>query len=422
MKRKTLIILVFLAGAAGLVGYEVYRRISTATPASGAPVQSGPGGSTSGAMPKNAGPAGGPGGGPGGQGAAVAVEAAPVEISSVRELGLFTGSLQARSRFVLAPKVAGRLDRISVDVGDRVRKGQVVAVLDDREYVQLVEQAKADREVAQANLEDTRASLENAARDLERVKTLFQGRIASQAEVDTAETQYRRAETQYRILQAQVKQKQAALETVQERLASTRLVAQWDSPGETRVIGERFVDEGALLRANDPVVSVLDIGTLSATINVTENLYARMRPGFKAQAATDALPGKTFDGAVERIAPFLNETSRQGMVRVEIPNPTGELKPGMFVRVTLEYGRRDGVPTVPPSALVKRGDREGVFLLSDDGKSVKFIPVRVGIVDSGRVEITEPAIKGSVVTLGHHLLQDGSAVSLPGARQGGGRP
>jgi RND family efflux transporter MFP subunit len=352
----------------------------------------------------------------------VAVEVAPVEIGQVRELGFFTGSLQARSRFVLAPNVAGRLDRINVDVGDRVRKGQIVAVLDDREYLQLVEQAKADREVTQANLEDTQASLETAARDLERVKTLFAGRIASQAELDAAETQYRRAETQYRVLQAQVKQKQAALETVQERLASTRLIARWDSPGETRVIGERFVDEGALLRANDSVVSILDIGSLTATINVTETLYARMRPGFKAQAATDALPGKVFDGAVERIAPFLNETSRQGEVRVEIPNPTGELKPGMFVRVTLEYGRRDRVPTVPPSALVKRGERDGVFLLNEDGKTVKFVPVRIGIADSGRVEIVEPPLKGSVVTLGHHLLQDGSAVSLPGARQGEGRP
>lgn len=403
MKRKTILVIFCLALTSGLVGYEVYRRISTASPAGGPP-----GGA-------------GPAGGPGGRGtAAVAVEVAPVEIGEVRELGFFSGSLQARTRFVLAPKVPGRLDRITVDVGDRVRKGQAVAVLDDREYSGQVQQAEADLDVVKANLEDARSSLETAGRELERARTLFEGKIASRTELDAAETGLRKAETQYRVLQAQLRQKEAALETVRERLDSTRLVAEWDSGGETRVIGERYADPGALLRANDPVVSILDIGYLTATVNVTESIYGRMRPGLQARVITDALPGRIFEGEVERVAPFLNPTSRQADVRIGIPNPSGLLKPGMFVRVTLEYGRRDSAVTVPVAALVKRGERDGVFLLSEDAGKVQFVPVQAGVTDSGRVEIVEPRLSGEVVTLGHHLLQDGSAVSLPGA--GSGRP
>jgi HlyD family secretion protein len=255
----------------------------------------------------------------------VAVEVSPVETGPVRELGVFSGSLQPRSRFVLSTKVAGRLVRVNADVGDRVAKGNVVAVLDDKEYSAQHEQARADREVVEATLEDAGGSLETARKELERARTLFEGRIASRTELDAAETAMRKAETQYRVVLAQRRQKQAALETVKDRLDATRLVAEWEGGGETRVVGERFVDPGTLLRANDPVVSILDIGTLTATVNVTEGVYAKMRPGLPAGAVTEAMPGRVFGGRVERVAPFLNETSRQGEVIVEIPNPDGLL-------------------------------------------------------------------------------------------------
>jgi RND family efflux transporter MFP subunit len=271
------------------------------------------------------------GGGPGRNVPPVAVEVSPVETGPVRELGVFSGSLQPRSRFVLSTKVAGRLVRVNADVGDRVAKGNVVAVLDDKEYSAQHEQARADFEVVEATLEDAGGSLETARKELERARTLFEGRIASRTELDAAETAMRKAETQYRVVFAQRRQKQAALETVKDRLDATRLVAEWEGGGETRVVGERFVDPGTLLRANDPVVSILDIGTLTATVNVTEGVYAKMRPGLPAGAVTEAMPGRVFGGRVERVAPFLNETSRQGEVIVEIPNPDGLLKPGMFV-------------------------------------------------------------------------------------------
>ncbi len=406
MKKKRILGAVLAASLAVAGAYVIYGRVTrgaSAGPSAGRPSPGAPG---AGAPMRN--------------GAPVAVEVSPVENSPVRELGVFSGSLQPRSRFVLSTRVAGRLVRVNADVGDGVARGETVAVLDDKEYAAQYEQSRADLEVMQATLEDAGSSLETARRDLERARTLFEGKIASQTELDSAATALRKAETQHRVVQAQRKQKEAALETVKDRLEATRLVAEWEGGSEVRVVGERFADPGALLRANDPVVSILDIGALTATVNVTEAMYIRMRPGLPARAVTDAIPGAVFDGRVERVAPFLNETSRQAEVRIEIPNPQGRLKPGMFVRVTLEFGRREGAVTVPAAALIKRGEQEGVFRLADDGKTVSFIPVRTGITDSGRVEILEPPLSGRVVVLGHHLLQDGSAVFLPGSPGRGG--
>jgi multidrug efflux pump subunit AcrA (membrane-fusion protein) len=359
--------------------------------------------------------------------AAVAIETADITVMPLREISRFSGSLKARSQFVLSTKVAARLERVTVDVGDTVKRGQIVAILDDREYVASVKQAQADLDVARANLRDAGNTLETARKELQRVRTLFANKIASQTEKENAETAQRRADAQYAVAQAQIRQKQAALEMVKENLAATRMAADWDPralpppevfaapapAGDTRIVGERFVDPGVLLKANDPVISIIDLSSLTATINITETMYSRMKAGLPAIAETDAIPGKSFPGVVERIAPLLNQTSRQAEVRVGIPNPEGILKPGMFVRVSIEYSSREDAVTVPLAALVKRGEKDGVFLLSDDGKSVRFVPVTLGISDAGRAEILEPPISGKVVTLGNHLLQDGSEVFIP---------
>jgi RND family efflux transporter MFP subunit len=176
---------------------------------------------------------------------------------------------------------------------------------------------------------------------------------------------------------------------------------------------------GALLKANDPIVSVLDIGSLEASIQIPEQSYGRIRIGQAAVLTTDILPGRRFTGRVVRMAPFLQESSRQAEVWIEVPNPDGSLKPGMFVKVELEFARRENVLTIPSSALVRNQERQGVFLVDTTDAKARFVPVTTGITDGDRVEVLEPPLSGLVVTLGQHLLQDGSSVLLPGAT---GRP
>jgi RND family efflux transporter MFP subunit len=332
----------------------------------------------------------------------------------MRDMVSFSGSLQPRSRITIAPKAGGRLERLYVDIGDRVRNGQLIAVLDGEEYAQQVDQARADLTVAEANLEDSRIALEAARRELEQMSALREKKIASAAEYDQAADALSKAEARHKVVQAQLRQKQSALEAARTRSSYARVTADWQAGGGERVIGERFVDEGTLLRANDPIVSVLDIEVLLALINVTEQSYARVRVGQPAAVASDALPGRRFAGRVARIAPFLQEASRQAEVRIEVPNPDGALKPGMFVQVELELGRREEAVTVPVAALARYEDRNGVFLVEGEPRRARFVPVTTGITDGERVEVLEPPLAGTVVTLGQHLLLDGSPVLLPG--------
>ena len=344
---------------------------------------------------------------------AVAVEVAPVQKTSIRDIGSFTGSLLPKSQFLIAPKIGGRLKQLMVNVGDPVKRDQLIARLDDEEYVQQVEEAQAELQVAGANVEAYASALEVAKREFDRVKALREKKIASESELDVAEAEFKACQAKHKVSLAQVAQKTAALKAAKIRLSYATVRASWETGDERRVVGERFVDEGALLKANQPIVSILETHSLIAVIHVIERDYPEAKAGQEVTLTTDAYPGKTFTGRIVRIAPLLKETSRQGRVEIDIPNPDRLLKPGMFIRARIEFARHEDATVVPVKALAKRNGIQGVFLADAKARKANFVPVTVGIVNGELAEVLKPALSGQVVTLGQHLLEDGSSITLP---------
>ncbi|MFW6107411.1 MAG: efflux RND transporter periplasmic adaptor subunit [bacterium] len=326
---------------------------------------------------------------------------------------------------------------------------RLAAALDDEELAQKVAQCEAELGIARANVAETRSALAVAEREFERAKTLRGKTILSQSELDAAEARYKAAaarqevalaqvaekeaalkaaqvrlsETQkkaraaeLKLAQAQVARSEAALEAAQVRLSYTRIKATWDDGAEERVIGERFVDVGTMLKPNEPIVSVLDIDVLKAVVHVTERDYSKVRPGQEVSVTTDAVAGRTFTGRIVRVAPLLKEASRQARVEIEVPNPQRLLKPGMFIRAEINLGTHENAAVVPRSAIVRRNGRRGVFLADREELRAHFVPVSPGIVEGDLAELVDPPkrLEGAwVVTLGHHLLEDGSAITLP---------
>ncbi|MEJ2647851.1 MAG: efflux RND transporter periplasmic adaptor subunit [Sedimentisphaerales bacterium] len=352
--------------------------------------------------------------------AAVPVEIVAIRKDTIKDIGVFTGSLNARSLFTVAPKVSGWLRELLVDVGDDVSRNQVIAVLDDAEYTQQVDQAQAELRVAQANAQNSSSDYELAKREYDRVQALREKQIASASELDSAEASFNSVKTQLDVSNAQVEQKAAALEAAKLKLSYTKVRAFWEadpnSPSQqsdNRVVGERFVDVGALVQVNQPIVSILQNNVLLAVVYVVEKDYPKIKIGQEAVIDTDAYPGKTFSGKIARIAPLLQETSRQARVEIEIPNPEQLLKPGMFIRAKIEFADHENVTLVPRSAVVRRNETQGVFIIDKSSLKAQFVPVTVGIMNNEVAEILVPEISGFVATLGNHLLEEGSAVTLP---------
>ena len=251
---------------------------------------------------------------------AVAVEVAPVERGTIHDTGLFTGTLAARAQFVIAPKIPGRLERLLVGLGDRVKRGQLVARLDAEEISEQVRQARAELDVARANVEESLSALERGRNDYERAKALFAKEIASQAELDAAKAFFDGQTARHQVALAQVAHKEAALKSAEVRLSYTQICAVWEGGAEEWLVGERFADAGAMLRANDPIVSIVDIEWLTAVVHVVERDYTKVRPGQEVRISADAFPERSFAGRVARVAPVLREGSRQARVEIEVQN------------------------------------------------------------------------------------------------------
>jgi RND family efflux transporter MFP subunit len=381
--KKLLTTLLILA-AVGVLGVQIYRKAASAPAANGALRNKPP----------------------------VAVEIAPVEVASIQDIGRYTGSLYPASEFVVAPKISGRIEEIEVRMGDPVAAGQLIAVLDDDEYRQQVAQAAAELDVARATVEERRNTLENTRREYERTVALREKKIASQSELDAAEADYHVQQARFRVAGAQVAQKAAALKAAEVQLAYTRIRVP-ENHNDRKIVGERFLDPGAMVAANTPIVSILDINTLTAKIYVIERDYPMVRTGMTAELTCDAFADRRFTGRVSRVSPLLKEASRQASVEIEVANDDLLLKPGMFVRVEIALTRHDDATVVPLAALVTRNGQTGVFAADMQTMTARFIPVTVGITDSVRAEIVRPELSGQVVTLGHHLLEDGAAMRLP---------
>ncbi|MEE4243058.1 MAG: efflux RND transporter periplasmic adaptor subunit [Desulfopila sp.] len=344
----------------------------------------------------------------------VPVEVQEIQTGAIELRRTFSGALEPRAEFVVAPKVAGRLEKLTVNISDEVSRGQVVGELEDDEYVQAVAQAEADLAVARANLSEARSELEIASRELERVVTLRQRGVASESQLDAARANQLAKEVKSEVAQANVSRAGSLLETVKIRRSYTRISAGWSGGAEKRVVAERFVDEGEMVAANTPLLRIVEIAPIIGVIFVTERDYALLQPGQSVALVTDAYPGETFWGNIERIAPVFKETSRQARVEVKIENEDQRLKPGMFIRATVVLQKIADTPLLPEQALTKRGDVTGVFLVNEEGTSVRWHPVEVGIRDGNMVQpLGEGQLRGRIVTLGQQQLKDGSKITIP---------
>ena len=343
----------------------------------------------------------------------VPVEVAQIQRGPIALQRIFSGELEARAEFVVAPKVSGRVERVLVNIADTVKRGQVVAELDNDEYVQAVAQAQADLEVARANLSKAKSDLEIANREFERTESLLKRGIASDSEFDAASQDQLAKQAQLKVAAAQVAKAESSLETANIRLRYTKVTAGWTGGDEDRVVAERYVDEGQTVAANAPLLLIVELHPIVGVVFVTERDYAHLKPGQLVSLTTDAYPGEQYPGRIDRIAPVFRKSTRQARIEMTIDNPQHRLKPGMFIRATVVLARVPEATIVPEQALTIRDDRSGVFIVSEDGRSVAWREVKVGIREGDRVQVEGEGLSGRVVTLGQQLVNDGSPITIP---------
>lgn len=344
------------------------------------------------------------------------VAVAPVQTGAITLRRTFSGALEASASVTVAPRVPGQVRRLAVDIGDEVTRGQIVAWIDDRELSQAVLQSEAELSVAKANRDEAEASAEIAARALERIQALRKDGVASESELDAARTQALARQSRVAVTAAQIQRADATLEAARLRLAESTVRAEWtEDDGAPRLVGQRFVDEGANVAAGTSILSIVGLQPMVAVLFVPERDYARLAPGQPATLETDAYPGERFTGHVARVAPVFSRNTRQVRVELEVANEDLRLKPGMFVRAALDLGADERATIVPYAALTQRNDSPGVFVLDPSSSTVLWRQVTLGIREGDRIQVFGDGIAGRVVTLGQELCDDGAKVTVAAA-------
>jgi len=325
----------------------------------------------------------------------VPVAVAEVGVGAVEDRIVATGTLRAVEEVNLTVEVGGVLEIARGDggrrlaEGDRLRAGQTVAVITG-EDVRLAARTKA-----------TRQRFEQARSDLEAARGLFAQGLTPENQVHQAETAFEEAQLEYdRSLRAEERSRMVT------PIAGVVLRLARDASGQPLAAGQ-------LVAPGMVVAEVGAVDPLVADVDVVGPDVARVAVGQEVRVRHLAFSDRRFDGRVRRLAPTVDPVTRALRVEVEVSNPDGLLRPGMFVEATLVGERREGVPVVPRDAVTERGGKKVVFVLR--GQSVARREVALGLGDDREVEVRDGLAAGErVVVRGLETLADGTRVRVTG--------
>lgn len=294
-----------------------------------------------------------------------------VFVREVPQEKTYTSTVQPFAKNNISPQSVNRISKIHVEIGDNVKKGQVLAEMDHLSLQQIEMQMK------------------NNEIEFGRLKGLYEVGGIAKSDLDAIELAYNVSKTQYENL-----------------LENSVLCSPIDG-----VITARNYDIGDMFSMGAPIFTVEQIVPVKLLMGISESDYSNIKKGDKVFLTADALPGKQFEGQINRIYPTVDPATRTFTVEVIVDNKNKELRPGMFVRAQVRFGVNNSV-VVPDVAVVKQtgsGERF-VYVLNDDG-TVTYKKVTLGRRMGSEYEIIEGLNDGEkIVTGGQIRLKDGIKV------------
>ena len=242
---------------------------------------------------------------------------------------LVSGTLQPVSEVEVTPRVPGQIIEVRPKVGDRVIKGQVLAIARSDELLERKKSVEVILDGAKADLRQKEIQLAAAEKELERARELFKKDLIAGRDVKQAEAATDSARAQQALARAQVAEQQAALEQTQYLLGLSKLATPISG-----VVLRRLVEPGVYVGASTPVLVVATLDPLKVMVNISETERYSIREGVPAQIRVDGLPDRVFEGRVAILHPK-SETTQMVVAEIELSNHAHLLAPGMSVEVTL---------------------------------------------------------------------------------------
>lgn len=297
-----------------------------------------------------------------------------VKTQEVEQIQEFTATVEANVVNNIAPSMSLRINDILVEVGDHVRKGQVLAQMD------------------KANLLQSQTQLENIQLEYDRAFELYKVGGASKQSLDAQKTQLDVAKTAY--------------ENLKE---NTRLVSPIDG-----IVTARNYDSGDMI-GGEPVVTIEQMSPVKLLVNVSESFYTRVKKGMDVNVKVEVYGDEIFHGKVSLIYPTVDPQTRTFPVEIKLPNKDLKVRPGMFARVTMNFGTQNHVVAPDLSIIKQAGSGDRYIYVYKNGK-VSYNKVLLGRRMDDKYEIISGVSDGDqVVVAGQSRLTNGAEVSVENA-------
>lgn len=328
--------------------------------------------------------------GPGATPPSKAVQVATTELRQLTQTVVAPGTLAADEQATVSFKVAGRLEKINVDLGSSIRRGQVIAQLETNDFKVRLQQTEAALQQARVRLglsavgDDDRivientslvrqaaAVLEEASQNRERTKQLVKQGIQATAELDRVESAFKVADSRYQDALEEVRnrqgvllQRRSELAIARQQLVETTLLAPFDGS-----IRERRASIGEFVTAGVPVVTLVRLHPLRLRVEIPERDSRGISSG---QSVGVSVEGDTalYNGRIARISPTFQEQSRTLIIEAEVDNRDARLRPGAFAKAEIQTSTTDSVVMAPQQSIVTFAGIQKIFLVRD-GKAIE---------------------------------------------------
>jgi len=354
-----------------------------------------------------------------------AVEAIQARFGSLPLSQRLSGTVIAQNQVSLYPEISGKIAKVHVQNGDLVQEGDPIVSLNDNQYREQVEQAKANLRINQARLKQAKAQYSQLEAEYKRTKKLSDQDLSSELEMETLEAQMSSAEADVELAEAQLEQSQSNLKEQQELLSRTVIRAPI-----TGTVGQRNAEQGMQVSSNTQLFTIGDLDNLRVEVILTDDMLNKVEVGQTARMYANPQQKETnvIEAQLSRISPFLNTVTRSTEGEIDVPNKNNALRPGMFVPVDILYGESQQATLVPTSAIYSdpSSGEQGVYVATSLGSEVQpveqvdsdnppplteatevqFKPVT--IIAEGRMEVAIGDIEpGSwIITVGQNLLAE----------------
>lgn len=310
----------------------------------------------------------------------IPVRTATATTRDLTETLSLTGTLDPRAQVTVVPELSARLERVLHNEGDRIARGELLAVLDDADFLLARDRAKAMLDVADANRAHARAEKERADSLLKTGGITDKDHLSAQVAVQVAE--------------ASTAQARSELAIAERQISRTQIKAPISGH-----IAKRHADAGAIVTAGTPLYTIVDDEVFEFRSSVASGDFGKIKVGEHVTVTADALPGFVTQGEVDRIAPQVDQRSRSFEVIIRVPGRP-QLVSGLFARALVHVRNVPGSITVPPSALLRDGsDPSKAQTYVVVGDKVERRDVMVGVEVPDAVQVTSGLKAGDVVVL-----------------------